>query len=336
MGFEVVKKRMEELFFTVKDRRDKVLLKFSGGKDSSYVLYLLKRVYKLDNISSCSVVFPISSDLSLKNIRLINKMFGSDPLEFKVGIDFYKKFMSKGLIEGYKLDMGPSVACTFCSYIKDVVCLNKAIENNAKVILCGWDKSQSSDPVFFGGRNAIKYLEKQYGKVYGIFRDHFPEYRNTVYDMRLEELDSDHIPAFVSPLTFIDYTHGDIYKGLEELGLDRKDLFNSETNCDALEFFNYLSYSYYNSHSNMVSISRELRQNGSLTLNNYKISRKEFGEFLQEHKRLLQYCYKKQASLKECQGIAPTILKILGQDRFSNLVERMKRIEYYFNYFGIR
>ncbi|MCD4694436.1 hypothetical protein K8R62_03715 [bacterium] len=266
---------------TILGKRNKydVLLMLSGGKDSSYILNLLKKQYKL-NVLACSVMRPLLNSKALDNIVKITKKLKVDFEIYPFEEKFYRNFLGKGLVWGYKNNMGPSIGCQLCCYLKDTVCFNIALKNGVKIIVSGWDKSQSSSPIiFFKEQDKKEYLENQYGEIYRLFLKLFPEYRNTIYDLNLDSIDYKEFPSIISPLTFIDYSIDLMYKELEKIGFSKHDFSPLKTNCDALEFFNYLSYSYYGSHINTMSISREIRKNGFLKINNKVLEKKRFKKF---------------------------------------------------------
>ena len=122
-----------------------ILMAYSGGKDSTYTMCLLKEKYDL-NILALSLDNGFISDTSLKNIKRVTGNLGIDHIMFKPKPDILKQifsYASEHELYSKKTLERASTICTSCIGIVKSVCLKTAIEQDIPMIGFGWSPRQA-------------------------------------------------------------------------------------------------------------------------------------------------------------------------------------------------
>jgi len=103
---------------------------FSGGKDSTYLLWILKEKYKL-NVLAITFDHSFMPDVTLKNLNDIPKKLAIDILNYQINTSFMEKFF-KYKFENYtkKTKEVFDNVCADCSNI---------LEGNVMRLFPGWD-----------------------------------------------------------------------------------------------------------------------------------------------------------------------------------------------------
>jgi len=120
-------------------------LAYSGGKDSTYTLYLLKETFKLK-------VLPITfdngfiSDQAFKNIRAVCENLGIDNIVFKADFQIIKKIFRAGIentMYSPKALERASTICTSCIGLVKFTTLKIALEKQIPIMAWGWSPGQA-------------------------------------------------------------------------------------------------------------------------------------------------------------------------------------------------
>ncbi len=209
------------------------LMAYSGGKDSTYTLELLKRKFKL-NVLALTFDHGFASEAALKNVRKISESLGIDLLIFKPRLDILKKIFK----EGAKNDFFPpktlqraSTICTSCMGIIKFYCLRLALEEKIPFIIYGWSPGQiplissifKNNPLLIRSmQRVIKGpLERIAGKEiaqYFLETSHFQKQTEFPYN--------------ISPLAFLEYDEDEIIKTIKKLGWKKpQDTDPNSSNC---------------------------------------------------------------------------------------------------------
>lgn len=83
-----------------------VVVLFSGGKDSSYLIHLLKNTYKL-RVLALAIIHPLVNGLSLKNMEEISGRLGVELMKFYIDGNLFKKYLGQGIKLSFNDKMGP-------------------------------------------------------------------------------------------------------------------------------------------------------------------------------------------------------------------------------------
>ena len=126
-------------------RAHDLLMAYSGGKDSTYTMSLLKQKYGL-RILALSFDNGFISDTAVSNIKAVTDKLGIDHIFFKPKWDLLKKSFSvakeKELYSKKALERA-STMCTTCIGLVKSICLKTAIEQEIPLIGYGWSPGQA-------------------------------------------------------------------------------------------------------------------------------------------------------------------------------------------------
>lgn len=122
-----------------------VLMAYSGGKDSTYTMMLLKNKYKL-RILALSFDNGFISETARTNIRNVTDSLGVDHVFFKPRWQLLKKIFNAAIdqeLYSKKSLERASTMCTSCIGLVKAICLKSAIEKNIPMIGFGWSPGQA-------------------------------------------------------------------------------------------------------------------------------------------------------------------------------------------------
>lgn len=122
-----------------------ILMAYSGGKDSTYTMALLKRQYGL-RVLALSFDNGFTSETAVANIRRVTDALGIDHIFFKPGWEILKKIFSAAaeqeLYSKKSLERASTI-CTTCIGLVKSICLKTAIEQNIPLVGFGWSPGQA-------------------------------------------------------------------------------------------------------------------------------------------------------------------------------------------------
>jgi 3'-phosphoadenosine 5'-phosphosulfate sulfotransferase (PAPS reductase)/FAD synthetase len=231
-----------------KNEYDCVLL-FSGGKDSSYLLKLLKNIYKL-NVLTITFDNGLFTDITKKNIKNMINLYDVDNITVKFNKSFIRK-LYKYFILNAKNSYCTTV-CGVCHLLIASIGLKEASKRNVPLLLSGFTRYQNK-PFEISRRILLKSWipnELYYYPFKDIERNHFWNPNS-----------SDFIPRYLNPLIAIGpYREGKIIKNLEKKGLNCKRTFSPvNTNCKIMWLLIYLDLIKKNFNPYMYAVSRMIR-----------------------------------------------------------------------------
>lgn len=120
-------------------------MSYSGGKDSTYTLILLKNKYRL-NVLALTFDNGFISETAMMNIKRVTDLLSIDHIFFKPKWNLLKQIFSiatqKELYPRKTLERASTI-CTSCMAMVKTVCLKMAIELNIPMIAYGWSPGQA-------------------------------------------------------------------------------------------------------------------------------------------------------------------------------------------------
>jgi tRNA(Ile)-lysidine synthase TilS/MesJ len=122
-----------------------ILMAYSGGKDSTYTMCLLREKYEL-RILAVSFDNGFISETAIRNIKRVTDKLGIDHIFFKPKWEILKKIFtiaaSQELYSRKSLERASTI-CTSCMGLVKSICLRMAIEQDIPMIGFGWSPGQA-------------------------------------------------------------------------------------------------------------------------------------------------------------------------------------------------
>jgi tRNA(Ile)-lysidine synthase TilS/MesJ len=195
------------------------LVAYSGGKDSSYVLCLMKEDYGLRTLA---VTFDngFLPERTHKNIRAVTRSLGVDHVYIRPDFDLLAGIFRTGYernIFSAKSLTRSSTICTACIAFSKFGTLRRAIEQNIPFVAYGWSPGQipmassimKNTPSLLGATHKVLYDTLLRIAGHGI-DPFFLEEKHVVPESDL--------PTNISPLAFLDYDEAAIRSRINRLG----------------------------------------------------------------------------------------------------------------------
>ena len=236
-------------------------LSYSGGKDSSYTLYVLREVF---NLKVLVLTFDngFVSEQTWKNIAALTENLQADSMVFKPNFAILKKIfryaVNQPMYSPKTLERASTI-CTSCIGLVKFIFLKIAIEKRIPMMAWGWSPGQAPirssimkiNPALFKvTQDAIK---KPMNKIAG-------DAINPYFLSDAQFADETLFPYNVSPLAFMDYDENKILEKLHQLGWrSPKDVDTNSTNCLLNSFANQIHIDRYNFHPYAFEIAEMVR-----------------------------------------------------------------------------
>jgi tRNA(Ile)-lysidine synthase TilS/MesJ len=209
------------------------MIAYSGGKDSTYTLKVLKERYDL-RILAFTIDNGFISDRAFKNMCSVCENLGVDHLVFRPRFDLMKNIFLKASehdIYSKKTLERASTICTSCIGIVKFVTLKTALEKNIPLIAYGWSPGQAPvnssvmkvNPQLIRATQSVTQgpLSKLVGSgvdAYFLTEEHFAM--------------AERFPHNVHPLAFLDYNEEMIKEQIRQIGWEEPvDTDSNSTNC---------------------------------------------------------------------------------------------------------
>jgi len=226
--------KFKELIAQCKGKSDyDCTVSYSGGKDSTYTLYLLKDVFKL-RVLSLTFDNGFISEQAFKNIRTVTENLGVDSIVYKINFHLLKKIFAAGIKESMyspKALERASTICNSCIGLIKFSFLKIALEK--RIPMMGWGWSPGQAPI----RSSIMRINPS------LFKATQETYRKPMHQVSGDEINryfvsekmferKEDFPYNVSPLAFMDYDEANIIKKIGSLGwIAPVGLDANSTNC---------------------------------------------------------------------------------------------------------
>jgi hypothetical protein len=254
--------RFKKLIADIKGTADyDCTLSYSGGKDSSYTLYVLKEVFHL-RVLALVMDNGFLSPQAFKNITTLTEFLGVDALTFKPNFQTLKKIFCHAVdypMYSPKTLERASAICTSCIGLVKFIFLKIALEKKIPMMAWGWSPGQAPirssimkmNPALFKSTQEVLKKPMQESAA------------DTLHQYFLSEeqfQQTDRFPYNVSPLAFMDYNEHAIIEKLKTLGWQApEDVDTNSTNCLLNSFSNHIHMDRYNFHPYAFEIAEMVR-----------------------------------------------------------------------------
>jgi tRNA(Ile)-lysidine synthase TilS/MesJ len=258
-------KRLDSLILDVKDKAPgyDAIIAYSGGKDSSYTLKLLRDRYSL-RMLALTFDNHFVSQTSWKNIKRVTDALNVDHIRFRPSWQIVKDLF----VLTAKKDIFPtptllraSAICTACIGIVKSLVLKTALEMSIPLVAFGWSPGQApiQSAIMKTNSALIRRNQAALNKAFpleirdGILRYFIPD---TYYEIYKERF-----PHNIHPLAFFDYDEQEIMRQLDVLGWRTPDdTDTNSTNCLLNAFANQCHLDRHGFHPYVWEIANMVRQ----------------------------------------------------------------------------
>lgn len=257
--------RLDELITILKGKSPAydAIMAYSGGKDSSYTLKLLRDRYDLRVVALTFDNHFISS-VALENIKNVTDKLQVDHIRFKPPWPTLKKLFCRTAKE----DIFPpptliraSAICTACIGLVKSLALKTALEMAIPLVAFGWSPGQAPIQSAIMKTNPALIRQNQ-----AAFKKAFPAEFNSgmkqyfIPDVYYER-DKERFPYNIHPLAFFDYDEEKILHELKNLGWEAPlDTDTNSTNCLLNAFANQIHLQRHGFHPYVLEIANMVRQ----------------------------------------------------------------------------
>ena len=211
---------------------------YSGGKDSTYTLQLLKETFGL-KVYAITLDHGFVSPMALENIRNVTDNLDIDHLCIRPGskaiCSIFVKSMHPGIYPIRALQRASSI-CNSCMNLVKSFLMKTAVEMKVPIVAYGWSPGQApiQSSVFKTNPFMIRQMQKaMIAPIKKMGGDGLSGFflRDDQFN-HAETSKTDPFPYLVHPLAFLDYNEQSILKKVQELGwVNPKDTDENSTNC---------------------------------------------------------------------------------------------------------
>jgi tRNA(Ile)-lysidine synthase TilS/MesJ len=236
-------RKFEGLVQEVKGKNDyDALMCYSGGKDSTYTLGVLKEEYGL-SVLAVSYDNGFLPQQTMNNIKNVVDQLGVDHLLVKPRFDLLAKifrFCAANEVYGVKALERSSAICTSCMGIIKYSALRLALEKGIPLVAYGWSPGQApiTSSIMKNNPKMVREMQKT------IYEPLFQIAGKGIAPYFLEEKHFDggySFPYNVHPMAFLNYDIDDIYKSISRFGWKRpEEVDANSTNCLLNTLGNYV------------------------------------------------------------------------------------------------
>jgi hypothetical protein len=258
-----LKKEFEEFVEKCKGKKEyDCLLLFSGGKDSTYLLHILREKYEL-NVLTLTIDTGLMSPIAKKNIKQIIKKLNVDHIFFTPGNEFYKSLYRYYLTRPNSETYCDRI-CGTCSNVIHGIGLIEASKRKIPFVALANSPDQTDHYFYEIPRERIsqswipKELESNDSE--GVDPKYF-------WNPKKE----DYLPRFLLPLHVLDYPgEAAIVEMISKLGLvKKKDMNSFKTNCYLVWLLQYLDLNKSGYDPYIKNLSKPI-QNGKIQCSKLK------------------------------------------------------------------
>jgi len=330
---EAMEKGFENL--RTENRPYHVQVMLSGGKDSTYALYLMKEVYHLRPVA-CHVLHPFVKPLATRNAERAAEHLGVDLIKFQANHDVWKRVLRFAVLNGPRYGLSEMFGCEVCSALYGNISSKLALHLRVACMVDGYDRALRAGPVLIDSRAMRARHLGPKRPISRVIHDALgPEYQGSIYDTDFAMFAKMPFPARMSPLTFVEYDYIKAIRELDARGIVKTaDVQSRDTNCDLLHLWSYLGFRRHGCHPYVRVVSQALRRGHPtyidefLSAGDQLLSRDELLVLLEEYQTALFYVADhpeaSEDELAALQGRMPFTAKKMGAETLSVFLERSK------------
>jgi hypothetical protein len=216
------------------------LMCYSGGKDSTYTLTVLREKYDF-NVLALSFDNGFVPEQAMQNIRNVVENIGVDHIFIKPRFDVLARifvYCADNDVYPAKALERSSAICTSCMGIIKYSALRLAIEKNIPFITYGWSPGQApiNSSILKNNPGMVRMMQKTvFDPLHKIVGDIIKPYFLEEHHFNR----SGHFPYNINPLAFWDYNLETIYESIKRFGWKKpEDTDANSTNCLLNSFAN--------------------------------------------------------------------------------------------------
>jgi predicted PP-loop superfamily ATPase len=238
-----------------------ILMAYSGGKDSTYTMSLLKLKYDL-RILAVSFDNGFISDTATANIKTVTDKLGIDHIFFKPKWDVLKRSFSaateRELYSKKSLERA-STMCTTCIGLVKSICLKTAIEQEIPLIGYGWSPGQAPiQSAIMRNNPALARMSQQ--SILKPLREAVGEEISAYFLQDRHYANPDKFPYNVHPMAWEFYNEEMILNNIRQYGWEApQDTDSNSTNCLLNAFANDIHVRRYGFHPYVWEIANMVR-----------------------------------------------------------------------------
>jgi predicted PP-loop superfamily ATPase len=261
--YEKTEKQLTEAFEKHKNLPYQVLLAYSGGKDSTYTLYKLRKKF---NVSVLAVTFDngFLTEQCRQNIHEATANLGVDSLTVKPSFSMLAKIFnlaaSKEIYPKKALERASSI-CTACIGIVKATVYKEAILRKIPFVCFGWTPGQApvKEPVIKLDYRMMLANQKQIQDP--IEKNLGAEYKKYFIDPVWLESQKEYIPSLAYPLVFSNYNETEILDTIKSIGWKKpEDTDMNSTNCLLNSYANFIHIRDYGYNPYSLEIANLVRK----------------------------------------------------------------------------
>jgi len=239
------------------------IMAYSGGKDSSYTMKLLRDHYNL-RVVALTFDNHFISPVATENIRKVTDNLQIDHIQFKPPWPILKKLFSQtaqeDIFPGPTLLRASSI-CTACIGLVKSLVLKTALEMEIPMVAFGWSPGQAplqsaimkTNPALVRQNQAVFKRALPTEIIDGMHQYFIPERYFIKYE--------DSFPTNIHPLAFFSYDEHRILLELNDLGWQApSDTDTNSTNCLLNAFANQIHLQRHKFHPYVLEIASMVRQ----------------------------------------------------------------------------
>lgn len=245
------------------DRQYQVALAYSGGKDSTYTLYLLRKKYKL-SVLAITLDNGFLTEQSYKNIRTMTTKLETDSLIVRYSFPHMAKLFNfaanNDVFPPKALERASSI-CTACIGMVKFAMYRESILRKIPFISFGWTSGQ------IGMRNAVvrlnhkMILANQQQIARPIIKSLGEEYKKYFIDNEWLEDRADDVPHLFYPFIFNEYDEKNVIDTIKGYGWSRpQDTDSNSTNCLLNSYANDMHIKKYGFNPYAMEIAGMIRE----------------------------------------------------------------------------
>ena len=262
------KKKYEQKFLDMLSTRSNkhksydVLMAYSGGKDSTYTMYLLHSKYNL-RILAFSFDNGFISRTSLENIKEVTDRLGIDHVMFKPQWAILKEIFvhaSENELYAKKTLERASTICTSCIGMVKSLCLKTAIEQNIPMIGFGWSPGQApvQSSIMKNNPSLIKMTQNA---ILSPLREIIGDEIEAYFLNESHFSQSGKFPHNIHPMAWEYYNEEMILEEIKKLGWkEPEDTDTNSSNCLINAFANDIHIKRYGFHPYVWEIANMVRE----------------------------------------------------------------------------